>query len=167
MPAARSELAPHATSVARRPGFRTGIRGLRAISVGAVLLYHAGIPFVSGGFIGVDVFFVISGFLITRLLPNSLEIRADTSDSRAPGGARTLPPARLDFTGFYAHRARRILSAATTVTVLTVIAALIVVPPPRLESILRDALSAALYVPNLYFAAERTDYLGGSEPSPF
>ena len=168
MAAARSEPAPHGTSVARRHGFRTDIQGLRAISVGAVLLYHAGLPFVPGGFIGVDVFFVISGFLITRLLLNSLEIRAGLSDSRSASvGPHETPFARLDFTGFYARRARRILPAATTVTVLTVIAALIVVPPLRLESILRDALFAALYVPNLHFAAEGTDYLAGSEPSPF
>jgi hypothetical protein len=56
-----------------KEGFRPDVEGLRAVAVGAVLLYHAGVPFAPGGYVGVDVFFVISGYLITGLLLKELE----------------------------------------------------------------------------------------------
>jgi hypothetical protein len=70
--------APHGSSAEANPkppkeGFRPDVEGLRAVAVGAVLLYHAGVPFAPGGYVGVDVFFVISGFLITGLLLRELE----------------------------------------------------------------------------------------------
>ncbi len=82
--------------------FRPDIEGLRAIAIIAVLLAHAGIPFAAGGYIGVDVFFVISGFLITRLLLKELD--------RAGG---------ISLSGFYARRIKRLLplSAVLLVTV--------------------------------------------------
>src|SRR3954463_10430256 len=73
-------------------GFRPDVEGLRAVAIGAVLLCHAGLPFFAGGYIGVDVFFVISGFLITRLLLAELE---------ATGG--------ISLRRFYARRAKRLL----------------------------------------------------------
>ena len=54
-------------------GFRTDIQGLRAVAVGLVLAFHAGLPFVPGGYVGVDVFFVLSGFLITGLIVREVE----------------------------------------------------------------------------------------------
>ncbi|WP_035812737.1 acyltransferase family protein, partial [Jiangella gansuensis] len=57
----------------RHEGFRADIEGLRAVAVGLVLAYHAGLPLVSGGFVGVDVFFVVSGFLITGLILREIE----------------------------------------------------------------------------------------------
>ncbi len=54
-------------------GFRADIQGLRAVAVGAVLLYHAGVPFLPGGYVGVDIFFVISGFLISSHLLEQLQ----------------------------------------------------------------------------------------------
>ncbi len=81
---------------------RRDIQGLRAIAVGLVVVAHAGVPGVQGGFIGVDVFFVISGFLITGLLLSE--------------GRRT---DRIGLRDFYARRARRILPAATLVLVVT------------------------------------------------
>lgn len=63
-----------------RPDFRQDINGLRAWAVVAVVLYHFGVPGVQGGFVGVDVFFVISGFLMTGIIVNSLE--------RSSGGVR-------------------------------------------------------------------------------
>ena len=64
-------------------GFRPDIEGMRAIAIVAVLLCHAGIPFLAGGYVGVDVFFVISGFLITRLLVGELDRTGDDLAARA------------------------------------------------------------------------------------
>ena len=91
------------TMAAMHPGFRQDIQGLRALAVLLVILDHAKIGPFHGGFIGVDVFFVISGFLITGLLVSEAE--------------RT---GRVSLLGFYARRARRILPAATLVIVATV-----------------------------------------------
>ncbi|MES2093820.1 MAG: acyltransferase family protein [Actinomycetota bacterium] len=141
--------------VVRRPsgvrsGFRTDIQGLRAVAVVLVVLGHAGVPGFVGGFIGVDVFFVISGFLITGHLLTALD-----------------QTGRIDLPLFYARRARRILPAALAVIVLTIAAAIAFVPPLRLPEILKDAAASALWVPNLRFAIDQTDYLSGSAPSPF
>ena len=126
VPRTRPLLAPDGASGADKPGFRPDIQGLRAVAVGAVVLYHAGLPIVPGGFVGVDVFFVVSGFLITGHLLTSLGTGIRTGIASSDQGAR------LDFATFYARRARRILPAAIVVIVLTVIAAVIVVPPLRL-----------------------------------
>lgn len=134
----------------RRRGFRADIQGLRAIAVGLVLLYHAGVPLVTGGYVGVDVFFVISGFLISSHLLESLQ--------------RT---GRIDFADFYARRIRRILPASLTVAVLTALAAVIFYPPLALERVVRDAVATILYVPNIWFAIQNTDYLADHSPSPY
>ncbi|RWZ64563.1 acyltransferase [Labedella populi] len=133
----------------RRP-FRADIQGLRAIAVGLVVLDHAGVPLLGGGYVGVDVFFVISGFLITGHLLEGLH--------------RT---GRIDLARFYAARARRILPAALVTIVLTTIASFLVVSPLRVVDIVHDALASALYVPNIVFAVRETDYLAGTAPSPF
>src|SRR6185295_18203516 len=87
----------------RRPGwFRADIEGLRAVAVLLVVLYHAGVPAITGGYIGVDVFFVISGFLITSLLLREL----------AASG-------RISIVGFYARRFIRLLPATTVVILAT------------------------------------------------
>ncbi|HWL77213.1 acyltransferase family protein [Microbacterium sp.] len=131
-------------------GFRTDVQGLRAIAVGLVLLYHAGVPGVSGGYVGVDVFFVISGFLISSHLLESLE-----------------RDGRIRFAQFYARRARRILPASFTVAALTAIAVLIVYPPLAVGRVLSDALATILYVPNIWLAIQNTDYLADHSPSPY
>src|ERR1700758_5626291 len=82
---------------APKTGFRADIEGLRAVAVVAVVLFHAGVPGLGGGFIGVDVFFVVAGFLITGLLWR------EASDSGTVRLAR-----------FYGARARRLLPAAVT-----------------------------------------------------
>ncbi|RUQ99090.1 acyltransferase family protein [Labedella endophytica] len=133
----------------RRP-FRGDIQGLRAVAVMLVVVNHAVTTLVPGGFVGVDVFFVISGFLISGHLVGSL---------RRTG--------RIDFMRFYAARARRILPASLVTIAATAVAAFIVVSPLRIVEILQDAVASALYVPNIVFAIRQTDYLAGTAPSPF
>jgi peptidoglycan/LPS O-acetylase OafA/YrhL len=134
----------------RRGGFRADIQGLRAVAVGAVLAYHAGLPFVPGGFAGVDVFFVISGFLITGHLLRERELTG-----------------RISLVGFYARRVRRILPAALVVAVLTLVVAPLVLPATRLAEIARDGLASVLFVPNVWFGVKADDYLAGDASSPF
>lgn len=131
-------------------GFRADIQGLRAVAVALVVLNHAGLPWLAGGYAGVDVFFVISGFLISGHLVSALRDNG-----------------RIDFAGFYAARARRILPASLTVIAATAVSALILLSPLRVATIARDGIASALYLPNLLFAIEKTDYLAGTTPSPF
>jgi peptidoglycan/LPS O-acetylase OafA/YrhL len=150
----RSEGAPsgrHASQPARGPAkFRPDIEGLRAFAVVSVVLYHADLLGVRGGFIGVDVFFVISGFLITRLL----------TDSIGKHGIRALPT-------FYTRRIRRLLPAAMTVVVATVAAARIWAPPLSVRPIAIDGIFTTFYGLNYRLAFEGTQYLNeGSTPSP-
>ena len=130
--------------------FRRDIEGLRAIAVLAVVGGHAGVPFVSGGYVGVDVFFVISGFLITSLLLN---------ERRATGS--------ISITGFYARRATRLLPAATVVILATLAAAWAWLPATRFPSIALDAVAGAFYGLNLRLAYTGTEYLNAdAAPSP-
>ncbi|MEN3317655.1 MAG: hypothetical protein V7643_1056 [Mycobacterium sp.] len=147
---ARSATAPiTVTSTSSENRFFTDIEGLRGIAVTAVVAYHAGIPFVAGGFVGVDVFFVISGFLITGLLLREHERRGSVS-----------------LKGFYARRFRRIIPPAALVIVVTSAAMWVLLP---LLSIFRqafDLLAASVEVANWRFIAQGKDYLaGGSDDS--
>lgn len=130
--------------------FRPELEGLRAVAVGLVVLYHGGISALAGGFVGVDVFFVLSGFLITGLIVRELR----------ETGTLSLP-------GFYARRARRLLPAAAIVLVATVVASAVVMPPLRMPDVAGDAAAAAVYASNLRFALQATDYLAAElAPSP-
>lgn len=130
--------------------FRSDIEGLRAVAVLLVVLSHAGVPLLAGGYVGVDVFFVISGFLITSLL------------------LREAAQGRISIGRFYARRALRLLPAAALVLVSTLIAAKLWLPAIRIGELSKDALSAAGYVANLRFAETGTDYLNAdAPPSPF
>ncbi|WP_022881776.1 acyltransferase family protein [Gryllotalpicola ginsengisoli] len=130
--------------------FRADVQGLRAIAVAAVLLSHAGVPGVDGGYVGVDVFFVISGFLITGQLLGRLSEQG-----------------RIGFADFYARRARRILPASFTVLALTIAGVLVCVPPALRPQSFSDAVAVALYVPNYVLAIRGTDYLADTAPSVF
>lgn len=130
--------------------FRADIQGLRAVAIVAVVLYHAGLPLLPGGYTGVDVFFVISGFLITSHLLRSLQ---DTGS--------------INLLDFYARRARRILPASLMVAALSVVAALIWMPPLLMREVWRGAVATVFYVPNYLFAAKGTNYLAESTPSLF
>jgi peptidoglycan/LPS O-acetylase OafA/YrhL len=131
--------------------FLPHVEGLRAVAVLLVMLYHAGMGFLPGGFIGVDVFFVISGFLITGLLVAELD-----------------ESGRLDLTRFFARRVRRLLPAATVVLVATLTAAWLIVPPLRWRTVAIDGLASALWSGNIRFALTQYDYLTANDaPSPF
>ena len=130
--------------------FRPDLEGLRAVAVLLVLLYHAGLPGFTGGYVGVDVFFVLSGFLITGLIVRELE---------SSGTVR--------LASFYARRARRLLPAAAVVLAATMLASAILLPPLRVPDIAGDAAAAALYVSNIRFGLMATDYLQSQQaPSP-
>lgn len=128
---------------------RLDIQGLRAIAVLLVVLFHAGLPVLPGGLVGVDVFYVISGFLIVGLIADEVAKRG-----------------RIDLLGFWSRRVRRLLPASLLVLVVTVVASRLLLPPLFLPDIARDALSAALYLSNVRFALEGVDYTSGSDPSP-
>ncbi|MGX1561954.1 acyltransferase family protein [Streptomyces sp. NPDC055506] len=130
---------------------RLDIQGLRAVAVGLVVLAHAGVSQVSGGYIGVDVFFVISGFLITSLLLREL--------------SRT---GRVSVRSFYARRALRLLPVSSLVIAVTLGGAWLFLSKARLAEYAGDALASALYAVNFRLAAAGTDYLAqNSPPSPF
>ncbi|VAZ70763.1 O-acetyltransferase OatA [Mycobacterium kansasii] len=139
-------------AVSERPERHGGIPaldGLRAIAVALVLAGHGGIPGMTGGFIGVDVFFVLSGFLITSLLLDEL---------RHTG--------RISLTAFWIRRARRLLPALVLM-VLTVTAAREFLPYQALTGLRSDAIAAFLWLANWRFVAQKTDYFTqGAPPSP-
>ncbi len=120
--------------------FRPDIEGLRAIAVVFVVLYHAGLAF-PGGYVGVDIFFVISGFLITRQLVSMAE-------GRGIGGLPT----------FYAHRFRRLLPAAAVVLIATVLAARWWAPVLSGREIALDAIFASFWGLNYRLAHQGIDY---------
>ena len=129
---------------------RNDIEGLRAVAVLLVLLFHADLFGVTGGFVGVDVFFVISGFLITGLL---------LRERRSSG--------TISLRDFYARRVRRLLPASALVLVVTLFGSVLLAPPLLVPQIAHDVTAAALYVSNMSFAAQATDYFAaGSAPSP-
>jgi peptidoglycan/LPS O-acetylase OafA/YrhL len=121
--------------------YRAHLDGLRTVAVYLVVLYHAGLGRFSGGFVGVDVFFVVSGYLVTQLLLRDL----DASGT-------------VDLRRFYARRVRRLLPAAAVVLVVTAVVFTVVGSPaewPDAEDAMR---AAALYVSNWFFLARATDY---------
>jgi peptidoglycan/LPS O-acetylase OafA/YrhL len=135
-----------------KEGFRPDVEGLRAVAVGAVLLYHAGVPFAPGGYVGVDVFFVISGYLITGLLLRELEKTGTIALAR-----------------FYSRRAKRLLP----LTVVVLGAVVLVVgmwprfDPVRMDEVSLGVVASGLYVMNWLLAARATDYFAaGLQASP-
>lgn len=134
-----------------KPAFRQDLEGLRAVAVLAVVLFHAGVPGVGGGFTGVDVFFVISGFLITGMLYREVSTAGTVRLGR-----------------FYGARARRLLPASAAVGVVTAIASAILLPPLQAEGVIGDGIASALYIGNYWFVFHGIDYqLAYTPPSPF
>lgn len=124
--------------------FRPDIEGLRAIAVLLVLLYHAGFKTISGGFIGVDIFFVISGFLITSIIQ------------------RKIASSSFSILEFYSRRLKRIAPALITVILTTAIACYFVLLPDDLVYFTRSAASALLSVSNFLFWSEASEYFSQS-----
>ena len=130
-------------------GRRQDLQGMRALAVLAVFADHL-FEWPSGGFVGVDVFFVLSGFFITQLL-----IRERTNTRK------------LSFQKFYIRRVKRILPSALLVLTVTVIAAHYLFPAIRAKATLVDALYAAVFAANIHFEVIGTDYFQvGQPPSP-
>ena len=132
--------------------FRPDIEGLRAVAVVVVVLFHARITAFSGGFVGVDVFFVLSGFLITRLVLREVASTGTISLSR-----------------FWARRARRLLPASCVVVVATVLASQVLLSPIAQRPLATDAIAASGFVLNFVFATRLGDYFAsqlGRTPSP-
>ena len=130
--------------------FRPDLEGLRAVAVLLVLLYHARIVGFSGGYVGVDVFFVLSGFFITGAIDREL---------RRTG--------RVNVTAFYARRARRLLPAAAIVLLATLAGSILILPSFTIRGVSIDIASAGLYVSNLRFGIEANDYFKATVfPSP-
>ncbi|BBY80658.1 acyltransferase [Mycolicibacterium pulveris] len=139
--------------VSVQSAFRPDIEGLRAVAVVAVVAFHASIPGMGGGYVGVDVFFVISGFLITGLLWREVS---------------TTGSVRLR--AFYGARARRLLPASATVGVITMAASAVLLPPLQATSVLYDGIFSALYVSNYRFVQDGVNYFAADDylsPSPF
>lgn len=126
---------------------RFDIEGLRAIAVIAVLLFHFGVPGTNGGYVGVDVFFVISGFLITALLLREKEATGTIS-----------------LRDFYARRIRRLLPVSFIVIAVTAIAGIIWLSPARLDNFAQEIVAAALFFPNMLFALRGGNYLQSQLP---
>ena len=130
--------------------FRPDIEGLRGIAILLVLLFHAGLPWTPGGFVGVDVFFVISGFLITGKL---------WRESQQPGG--------WNITRFYAWRIRRLLPAAlVAIAVITLVGLLLAAPLDRSE-LAADGAASALSIANMRFIGSVDYFAPTTSPSPF
>jgi len=133
---------PGRTVAEARRGLRLDVEGLRAVAILAVLAYHAGLPFLPGGFAGVDIFFVISGYLITGLL-----VREAERDGR------------ISLSRFYARRAKRLLPAAAVVFVVTAIGTALVFAGSQARVFGGDITAAAAYVVNWRLAARSVNYL--------
>jgi peptidoglycan/LPS O-acetylase OafA/YrhL len=145
MPEVAHHRAAEASDVVRQDhgrSLRLDIEGMRAIAVGSVLAFHAGIPWLSGGFVGVDVFFVLSGFLITGLLAREV--------------ART---GRVRLATFWARRVRRLLPASATVLLFSALVAYVYLPFTQRPTFGGDIRAAALYVVNWRLADRAVDYL--------
>ena len=140
---------PQKTAAPSRSSFRPELQGLRALAVGLVLLFHLWPQRVSGGFVGVDVFFVISGFLITGHLYKEL----------AATGT-------IKVTKFWARRVMRLLPLAFTVLVFSFLSLLLVLPETTWGMNTRQILASLFYVENWVLAADSVDYMAAeNEPS--
>ncbi|GAB3629061.1 O-acetyltransferase OatA [Pandoraea terrae] len=128
--------------------YRADIDGLRAIAVLSVILFHVNYRIVPGGFIGVDIFFVISGYLITKIIAS--EMRSH----------------RFSFKAFYVRRIRRILPVFLLVVAVTLVVGRILLLPEDYLSLLASIRSALLFAANIHFARERNYFDLASDETP-
>ena len=129
--------------------YRKEIDGLRALAVLPVLLFHSGVPYLTGGFIGVDVFFVISGFLITTILLDEIDQQ------------------KFSIIKFYERRARRILPALLAVIVFSSLMTTVITSSPYvLSNYGESVLSVTLFASNIFFWLQSGYFGHASEVSP-
>ena len=131
---------------AERPAFRSDIEGLRGIAIVLVVLFHAGVSSLAGGFVGVDVFFVLSGYFITALLMRERD---------ESGG--------VSLTDFYARRALRLLPAMLLVLAATLVAVMTLYAPIDRVSIASSARAVALHAGNVELARSAVDYFSNGQ----
>ncbi len=129
-------------------GYRPDIDGLRAVAVGAVIFYHWGVDGVGGGLAGVDIFFVISGFLITRILYGELQSGS------------------FSVRHFYERRIRRIFPALFLVMSVSAALAWWLVPPPDVVRVGHSLSAAALFVANFYFLGQGSYFSASAQQAP-
>jgi len=130
------------------PKYRPDIDGLRAVAVLSILFFHVGIKHFSGGYVGVDIFFVISGYLITSII------------------VRELTAGEFSIARFYERRVRRILPALTVVVVATLMAGLVLLNPAQLEDLGRSATATSVFSSNIFFFLGSGYFDGSSELKP-
>lgn len=128
--------------------YRPEIDGLRAVAVLSVILYHAGIDQLGGGYVGVDVFFVISGYLITTILLADID------------------QGSFSFRSFYARRIRRILPALYLVIVCSIPFAVVWLPPSQLKDYFESVFSAPIFLANHLFLSETGYFEADSQTKP-
>lgn len=132
------------------PAPRADIQALRALAVSAVVLYHFWPGLVPAGFVGVDIFFVISGFLVG-----------------GPLLRKALRGEPFALTQFYSRRLRRILPSAYVTIVVTLVGVLVLAPSTRLVGAAREAIASVLYVQNINLSRISVDYLAQDSPDSF
>jgi peptidoglycan/LPS O-acetylase OafA/YrhL len=138
-------------AVAPAASFRRDLEGLRGLAILLVVAFHLDLPGLRGGFIGVDVFFVLSGYLITGLLARELETTG-----------------RIQVLAFYARRVRRLLPAAAVMLGGTVLLLSLFLSPAERAGFARSALAAAMYVSNIGFQRDSSDYFAtNAAQNPF
>ncbi len=136
-----SRVPPSVSGAQTSRGFRLDIQGVRGFALVLVLAAHAEVPGFEGGFVALDLFFVLSGFLITGLILAELE--------------RT---GRLSLRDFYARRARRLLPLAAAVLAFVAVVSAVMFATQRAQNVSDDVIAAALYVSNWHFIAQDVDY---------
>src|SRR6476620_3450187 len=126
----------------RDKDFRPDVEGLRGVAILCVILYHVGWSVAQGGSIGVDMFFVLSGYLITGLLVNEANRNG-----------------RIDFIRFFARRIRRLVPAATLVLLAVLVISWVVYSPVERVGFGKSGVATALYLSNVRYAREGMNYL--------
>ena len=128
--------------------YRPDVDGLRALAITSVVAYHCGLPWASGGFVGVDVFFVISGYLIGSLVYTEIKGR------------------RFTLSAFYARRARRILPALLAVLIFSYVAVIVLFSPRETSEFAKSALTTITSSSNIYFWKSTNYFAAGTELNP-
>ena len=140
---------PGGRSVAQAPGgYRPEIDGLRAVAVLAVVIFHAGWSGASGGYVGVDVFFVISGYLISRIIFESIDGKG------------------FSFRDFYVRRIRRLLPAYAVVMAATTVAGVLISLPREMVDLGQSLVASSVFSTNVLFWRESGYFAGASEIKP-